>query len=315
MSQQSLLQLAKQGNTDAIASTINYLLKDQNINATASIDNNCLKIILESQEIINQESLLPFVHKLVLKLEIKTIDSLKIYAIQAGENLPLWTTSIPLNLDKNKLKNQDQQKQTNHKVHFNKYPMWLPYPSSLWRTLLLTIVGLPLAQVVVLGVLLIFIGFATSQLSAGSYFIIALGILLLLVSVLIISFFHSIAKRFIKKIFPKYNILKYSNNLWEGLYGTIIISISSLIILTIFAQLSFYDCQSLYNRSNDVWACAGRYTGKFAKITVDSIQKQDFMNKPWFSIWLIIVVFLYQIEFIIKSQLISKIKARKVVIK
>lgn len=308
MSQQSLLQLAKQGNTDAIASTINYLLIDQNINATASINNGCLKIILESKEIINQEALLPFVHKLVVKLEIITIYLLKIYAIQTGENLPLWTTSIPLSLDKDNFKNQGQQKHTNHKVRYNKYPMWLPYPSSLWRTLLLTIVGLPLAQVIVLGSLLIFIGFATPQLSMGSYLIIALGILLLLVSVLIISFFHSIAKRFVKKLFPKHKIFKYSNNLWEGLYGTIIISISSLVILTIFAQLSFYDCQSLYNRSNDVWACAGRYTGKFAKITVDSIQKQDFMNKPWFSIWLMIVVLLYQMEFIIKSQLISKVK-------
>lgn len=315
MSQQSLLQLAKQGNTDAIASTINYLLIDQNINATASIDNSCLKIILESQEIIDQKSLAPFIHKLVVKLEIITIDLLEIYAIKTGENLPLWTTSVPLSLDTDNFKNQGQPKRTNHKVRSNKYPMWLPYPSSLWRTLLLTIVGLPLAQVIVLGSLLIFIGFATPKFSTGSYLIIALGILLLLVCVLIISFFHSIAKRFVKKIFPKHNIFKYSNNLWEGLYGTILISISSLIILTIFAQLSFYDCQSLYNRYNDVWACAGRYTGKFAKITVDSIQKQNFMNKPWFSIWLIIVVFLYQIEFIIKCQIFSKINDKKFRIK
>lgn len=83
---------------------------------------------------------------------------------------------------------------------------------------------------------------------------------------------------------------------------------SSLIILAIVAKLSFDSCQSFSNSDNSVWACAGRNTGRFARIANDSIQKQDFINKPWFSIWVIIVMYFYQVEFIIRRQLFSKFR-------
>jgi len=50
MTQTSLLQRAKQGDAEAIASVINYLIKDKKIIAKASVKDGCLKIILESTE-------------------------------------------------------------------------------------------------------------------------------------------------------------------------------------------------------------------------------------------------------------------------
>lgn len=218
MSQLSILQRAKQGDTGAIASTINYLLKEHNVNATVSINEGCLKVILESKEILNQETLLPLIHKLAIKLEIKAIDSVRVYGKKVGEDIPLWNASIPLNGSKDKFKTQlhssGQPKQTLEKARVSKYPMWLPTLSSLWRTFILTIIGLPLAQVVVPGTGLIFLGFASPQLSTGYYLIIALGVILLIASALVISLVHSATKTLILNILPKaQSIFKYSNSL------------------------------------------------------------------------------------------------------
>jgi hypothetical protein len=228
MSEESLLQRAKRGNTDAIASTINYLLKNQNIHTKAIIDDRCLKIILESKEILDREILLPFIHKFVIKLEIKTIDSVRVYATKVGGRIPFWTANIPLNFDRDKpqKQNQGQFKQLNKNECVSKYPIWLPYPSSLWRTLILTIMGLPLVLLSVSGIGLIILGFTAPSFNDSSYAIIAFGIIMSLISTLIIAFFHSVTKLFLIKIIPEARkMFDYSNNLWEGLYGTIIMFI------------------------------------------------------------------------------------------
>ncbi len=56
MTQPNLLELAKQGDAQAIASVINYLLKPKNITAKVVLKNNCLQVMLESVQVPEQES-------------------------------------------------------------------------------------------------------------------------------------------------------------------------------------------------------------------------------------------------------------------
>jgi hypothetical protein len=96
MSQQNLLELAKQGHPDAIAALINRNLQPKGITAKVSRKGRCLKIILESNKVHNQESLIKFVHGGVLKLEIDEIDILQISAEKTGVKTPVWTQTINL---------------------------------------------------------------------------------------------------------------------------------------------------------------------------------------------------------------------------
>ncbi|MBE9038038.1 hypothetical protein [aff. Roholtiella sp. LEGE 12411] len=51
MTQPNILELAKEGNTQAIAATINYLLQHKYITAKVALKDVCLHVILESAHI------------------------------------------------------------------------------------------------------------------------------------------------------------------------------------------------------------------------------------------------------------------------
>jgi citrate lyase synthetase len=91
MTKTSLLQRAKQGDAEAIASVINYFIKDKKIIATASVKDGCLKIILESTEIPDRQESVTLIHKLMKKLEVKTIKSVRVYGKKIGNNSSVWT--------------------------------------------------------------------------------------------------------------------------------------------------------------------------------------------------------------------------------
>lgn len=96
MVQQNLLALAKQGDATAIASLINRQLQSKNITAKVTLKNTCLQVLLESSEIPNQQALVAFIHKGIKGLNSPAIEKVKVYAIQTGEEFPVWGQEFEL---------------------------------------------------------------------------------------------------------------------------------------------------------------------------------------------------------------------------
>ncbi|CDM94056.1 MAG: hypothetical protein P5702_05930 [Limnospira sp. PMC 1291.21] len=96
MPNQSQLELAKQGDPQAIANVINNSLKAKNINADVCREDNSLHIMLEGDAVPNnQQSLVTFVRNGMTKLDVPSIYTVKIYGRQLGDD-PAWEEEIVL---------------------------------------------------------------------------------------------------------------------------------------------------------------------------------------------------------------------------
>ena len=87
--QPSLLQLAKQGDPSAISSLMNHSLP-KGITAKASLKEGCLKVMLESVAVPEQKSCVEFVRKGITNLHITSIQQVKVYGRETGEDFPSW---------------------------------------------------------------------------------------------------------------------------------------------------------------------------------------------------------------------------------
>lgn len=99
MSQQNVLESAKQGNPNAIAALINRNLQQKGIVAKVSRKDSCLRIMLEASEVPNQSSLVEFVRNGIKKLEVVGVDTLQVFGRQAGDDVPSWSQFITLEAD------------------------------------------------------------------------------------------------------------------------------------------------------------------------------------------------------------------------
>jgi tetratricopeptide (TPR) repeat protein len=88
--QPNLLELAKQGNAKAIATLINRQLQPKGITAKAALKDGCLQVMLESAQAPNQQSLFAFVRKGITGLGAASIQKVKVYGQQSGEDFPSW---------------------------------------------------------------------------------------------------------------------------------------------------------------------------------------------------------------------------------
>lgn len=96
MTQENILELAKQGDVKAIASLINRQLQPKGITAKVVLKQDCLQIMLESDRPQNQQTLVTFVNKGITSLNIESIKKLKIYGRQTEEEFPDWSQEIEL---------------------------------------------------------------------------------------------------------------------------------------------------------------------------------------------------------------------------
>ena len=94
--QPSLLELAKQGNANAIAALINRQLQPKGITAKASLKDGCLQVMLESAQAPNQQSLVAFVRKGITSLGAASIERVMVYGRQTGGEFPSWSQEIEL---------------------------------------------------------------------------------------------------------------------------------------------------------------------------------------------------------------------------
>ena len=96
MSQQNILESAKQGNPDAIAILINRTLQSKGITAKVSRKNTCLRIMLESSEAPNQSSLVELIFNGIRKLDVVGVDTLQIFGRQVDDDFPVWNQTLTL---------------------------------------------------------------------------------------------------------------------------------------------------------------------------------------------------------------------------
>ncbi|MCT7987198.1 EcsC family protein [Laspinema olomoucense] len=91
MNQPNLLELAKQGDAKAIATLMNRKLQPKGITAKASMKNDCLQIMLESAQVIPQETLVVFIRRSVQTVGAEGIKRVKVYGKQTNEEFPAWS--------------------------------------------------------------------------------------------------------------------------------------------------------------------------------------------------------------------------------
>jgi|GEM_PF-977455 len=96
MKEVNILELAKMGDAEAIASLINRSLKPKGIIVETTLQDGTLQIWLKSNKILDKQSLVTFIHNGVMKLEAEPIKEIKIYGEYINKISSDWTEEIKL---------------------------------------------------------------------------------------------------------------------------------------------------------------------------------------------------------------------------
>jgi hypothetical protein len=96
MSAPNLLELAKQGDVRAIATLLNRSLEPNGMRVKTGVKNDCLQIMVEAATVPNQQTIVAFIHKSMMSLGAASIQKVKIYGKQAGEDFPAWNKELDL---------------------------------------------------------------------------------------------------------------------------------------------------------------------------------------------------------------------------
>ncbi|MBD2189651.1 hypothetical protein [Pseudanabaena mucicola] len=99
MTQLSVMDLAKQGDPNAIAALINRSLASKGIHAQAELEAECLKISLRAAQIPNQKAVVTIIHRGMIILQVEQIKHVKIFTYRSDNNYLAWQHEI--NLDDN----------------------------------------------------------------------------------------------------------------------------------------------------------------------------------------------------------------------
>ncbi len=96
MASQNLLELAKQGNIQAIDMLLGRMLEPRGITAKAVLQDGRLHLLLESDQALDQSTLVPFVHQAISRLGSSEIKSLTVYGKQRGQQGQPWSQVVNL---------------------------------------------------------------------------------------------------------------------------------------------------------------------------------------------------------------------------
>ena len=96
MSQQDILNLAKEGDAPAIAFLIGQALESFGVTAKASRENDSLHLLLEAEQLPAEEACLRVAVKGLQRLQPNNIYSLTVYGRRSGQQLPAWTQTVEL---------------------------------------------------------------------------------------------------------------------------------------------------------------------------------------------------------------------------
>ena len=93
---QNILELAKRGSPKAIAVLMNRHLQPKGIIAKADVRGGCLQVLLESEQILDQLTLVAFVRSGVTNLGTEAIKKVRVYGKQTSKKFPAWIQEIEL---------------------------------------------------------------------------------------------------------------------------------------------------------------------------------------------------------------------------
>jgi poly-gamma-glutamate capsule biosynthesis protein CapA/YwtB (metallophosphatase superfamily) len=97
VAQKNMIALAQQGDPAGIAFLINHALQPQGIQATVTRKQNCLYVLLEAPQTPSQEACVQFLHQGFSRLQLTTIDAVKVYGRQQNQKQPVWHSILRLN--------------------------------------------------------------------------------------------------------------------------------------------------------------------------------------------------------------------------
>ncbi len=92
----NILELAKQGDTNAINTLVSQWLNSPRITSKTSFKQNCLQIMLESIEVPAQWLVVPVICDELINLGIQSFNNVKISGRVTGEDFPYWQQEIEL---------------------------------------------------------------------------------------------------------------------------------------------------------------------------------------------------------------------------
>ncbi|MBE9124047.1 CapA family protein [Tychonema sp. LEGE 07199] len=96
MSQQDILNLAKEGDPRAIAFLIGQALHSFGVTAKASRENDTLHLLLEAEQLPAEEACLRVAIKGLQRLQANNVYSVTVYGRQVGKQMPAWTQTVEL---------------------------------------------------------------------------------------------------------------------------------------------------------------------------------------------------------------------------
>jgi Tfp pilus assembly protein PilE len=96
MTQSNLLELARKGHPQAIATLMNAVLEPKGVTAKTQLNGSCLHIVFTSEHLLSQAAIGSFVKNGLATLGAKSFQSVKVYFRKRGEDSPLWVDSFIL---------------------------------------------------------------------------------------------------------------------------------------------------------------------------------------------------------------------------
>lgn len=99
MTQSNLLELAKQGDPNAIAELMNRSLQSRGMHANVDRAGDRLRVTLQAEQVPNRQALIAFVQNGITTLGIESIRTVEVSGQQAGTGAIAWTQEIVLGPD------------------------------------------------------------------------------------------------------------------------------------------------------------------------------------------------------------------------
>lgn len=102
MTQLSVMELAKKGDPQAIATLINRSLESKGIHAQAEMEGECLKISLQALQIPNQKAVITIIQRGMMILQVEQIKRVKILTYRSDNNYLAWQHELSLDVSPSK---------------------------------------------------------------------------------------------------------------------------------------------------------------------------------------------------------------------
>ena len=131
MPQSNLLKLAKQGNVKALAAMLNQSLQPKGITAKVGMKDNCLQILLESAQTPDQQASVSFIRNGLIRLEVESIKTVKVYGRQTGEESPAWSQKFEIVSQPETLSSTEQTDFKNLLTHQTPHKTPTPVPPKV----------------------------------------------------------------------------------------------------------------------------------------------------------------------------------------